>query len=219
MESWWVTLTGDEKVFFASAITSTILFIVQMLLVFLGGHSELNSDAGGHVGGAEGHDFSGDYHAGGHADTHAEGHTDSHGDSHHFDNIMGYFTIRNLTAFFMGFGWGGMSMKQNGYDTFLSTVVAIIVGLVFVFVVVMIMKALSKLRAEGTLLIANAVGATGTVSINIPEDMKGTGKISVVVQGRLAELEAITREKSALTRGQQVKVTEVSGSKLIVTKP
>ena len=201
MDIWWNSLTSDHKLFWAAAIVSSMLFAIQIALVFLGGDTDMDADAD----------------AGGDMGTDAD--ADADADADHAGSIFGYFTIRNLTAFFMGFGWGGLSMLQKSYDILPTTVVAVLVGLVFGFVVMVIMKGLSKLKDEGTISIANAVGTLGTVSITIPEEMKGAGKVSVVIQGRLSEVEAVTKSSEALTRGQQVKVEKVSGNKLIVTKP
>ncbi len=195
MEGWWGALSNNEKLFWAIAVVSTLLFTFQMALVFFAGT-----------------DIDGDTDAGG----------DMHGDMHdgdgHFDSVMGYFTIRNLIAFFMGFGWGGLAMLERGYSTFPSVLGGAIIGALFVFVVMMVMKGLALLKNEGTLAIQNAVGAAGTVSISIPKEMSGSGKISVIIQGRLVEVEAVTRGEKRLARGAQIKVIEVAGAKLVVEK-
>ncbi len=197
MEGWWGALSNNEKLFWAIAVLSTVLFTFQMALVFFAGADiDGDTDAGG--------DMHGDIHDG-----------DSDGD---FDSVMGYFTIRNLIAFFMGFGWGGLAMLERGYSTLPSVFGGTVVGMLFVFVVMMVMKGLALLKNEGTLAIQNAVGAVGTVSISIPKEMSGSGKISVIIQGRLVEVEAVTREKKTIARGAQIKVIEVAGAKLVVTK-
>ena len=61
----------------------------------------------------------------------------------------------------------------------------------------------------------NAVGATGTVSISIPGEMGGDGKVSLVVQGRLTDLNAVTGGPE-LRVGAAIRVTGLVGNKLVV---
>ena len=197
MNEWWAGLNGTEQFLWGLALFSSVFFLIQTVMTLVAG--DLDADA----------DISGD------VDTDMDG--DAHG--HHGDGdasfIGQYFTIRNMVAFFLGFSWGGLAFVEFDLGTPLVVVLAIVTGLVFVAVVMGIMRGLAGLRHSGTLSLKNAVGATGTVSITIPGEMAGEGKVSLVIQGRLTDLNAVTGGED-LHVGGRVHVTGLTGSRLIV---
>jgi membrane protein implicated in regulation of membrane protease activity len=213
MQAWWDSLSSSEKGLWLIATFSTVLFALQVVSTLFGlGHSDtdVNTDVdmSTHVDAGTDVDTGGDFHDGGHP---------GHGVDHPDHPLMGYFTVRNFIAFFLGFSWGGLAYRSLGLPPSLSIILGIPVGLFFVFVVMFLMKALSNLKSEGTVFLENAVGSEATVSIFIPGDLKGNGKVSLTVQGRLMEVEAITRGGD-LRRSDRVKVVDVSGGQLIVEK-
>ena len=72
------------------------------------------------------------------------------------------------------------------------------------------MKQLSRLRADGSVRIDNAVGRTGTVYLRIPGHLGGVGKIQLNLQNRTVELSAWT-DRSEIPTGATVLVTRVVG--------
>jgi hypothetical protein len=80
------------------------------------------------------------------------------------------------------------------------------------------MRLLYQLGQSGTLRITNAIGKTATVSVSIPGNNAGPGKVRLTVQGRLEELPAVTATQATLAAGSQVLVIDiVSGNVLAVT--
>ncbi|MFH1529370.1 MAG: hypothetical protein ABIK09_01405 [Pseudomonadota bacterium] len=200
MNEWWAGLGGTEQFLWGLALFSTAFFLVQTVMTIVAGGLDADTDA----------DMFGDGDMGG-AD---HGHAGDHGD--HGASFLGqYFTIRNMVAFFLGFSWGGLAFLELGLGTPLVVGLATLVGLIFVAVVMGIMRGLSGLRHSGTLSLDNAVGVTGTVSISIPREMGGEGKVSLVVQGRLMDLNAVTGGPE-LRVGAAIRVTGLVGNKLAV---
>ncbi len=195
MNEWWAGLSGTEQFLWGLALFSTVFFLIQTVMTLVAGDLDADADL----------------------DTSADADVDAHGDhGDHGASFLGqYFTIRNMVAFFLGFSWGGLAFVEFELATPVVVILATVVGLIFVAVVIGIMRALAGLRHSGTLSLKNAVGKTGTVSISIPGEMGGDGKVSLVVQGRLTDLNAVTGGPD-LRAGAAIRVTGLLGSKLVV---
>jgi hypothetical protein len=70
------------------------------------------------------------------------------------------------------------------------------------------MKALYRLRADGTVRIERAVGRTGTVYLSVPGNKAGLGKVLLNVQNRTVEYQALTPHQT-LPAGSPVVVLAV----------
>ena len=195
MNEWWAGLSGTEQFLWGLALFSTVFFLIQTVMTLVAGDLDADADL----------------------DTSADADVDAHGDhGDHGASFLGqYFTIRNMVAFFLGFSWGGRAFVEFELATPVVVILATVGGLIFVAVVIGIMRALAGLRHSGTLSLKNAVGKTGTVSISIPGEMGGDGKVSLVVQGRLTDLNAVTGGPD-LRAGAAIRVTGLLGSKLVV---
>jgi len=188
MEAWWTGLDSFEKVFWAVAIVFSVFFILQLIFTFMGGD---DIDAGGMD-----------------ADMGSDGDMDG-------GSFLGFFTIRNMVSFFLGFSWFGLACLEKGLSKSLTVVIAVACGTVTVALVMLLMKGLSSMKSSGTLSLKNAVGQEGTVTIAVPENMSGRGKVNLVMQGRLVELEAATKG-DRLGKGEQIKVVETIGDQTLV---
>jgi hypothetical protein len=83
----------------------------------------------------------------------------------------------------------------------------------------LIFRAMLKLQQEGTLDIRNALGKSGAVYLKIPAQRGNTGKVSLVVQDRMMELDAVTDDADPIPTGAEVTVIGISNkSALIVRK-
>ena len=135
------------------------------------------------------------------------------GESTDFSDL---FTVRNAVAFFLGFSWGGLAFLESNSEG-VAIFYGFIVGVVLIFMNMLVLKGLSSLKDSGNLNINNAIGKEATVSVLIPANKNGYGKVSISLQGRLIELEAIT-EGENIPRGNNVKVVSVSGDLLVVSQ-
>lgn len=198
MDSWWEALTTVQKLFWGIAVFSTVFFAIQTVLVFIG------LDGGGDS------DFA--------TDTDVDVDTSHDTDADFEDSttpIARFFTIRNMVAFMVGFSWSGLGFVDMGYSTLVSTGLSTLVGTGFVAIIMFMMDMLAKLKSDGTIALKNAIGETASVTIQVPGNMQGHGKVGVTLQERFLELEAITKGET-LNRDQHVKVVGVSGNQLIV---
>jgi hypothetical protein len=186
-----------DTVFLICALLGGTLLVGQFVLSLfgLGGGHDVDADHGD-VGGGE-HDV----HHGEHA------HDEPH--DHATAWYVGILTLRSLVAAVTFFGLGGLAASGGGErGPFLSLAVAFAAGLGALFLVGSIMRALHKLKAEGTIRYDRAVGSTGTVYLTVPGNRKGTGKVTVTMQNRTMELHAVTAA-SDLPTGTKVVVLSV----------
>lgn len=135
------------------------------------------------------------------------------------DGDVSVFSIRSVTAFFVGFGWTGVALLQSGSSVLVATLGGLFVGGMFMAGVLALMRFVYSLQASGTVDLAKAVGMTGTVYVPIAPSGSGTGQIELLIQNRLRVLDARTRGERKLERGEDVRVIEVVGTSTMIVEP
>jgi hypothetical protein len=205
-------------VYLVCFLIGATLLVGQFLLGLLGlGHDH---DLGGHdFHGPDAHDFHGDAHDAHDAqDTH-DGH--DHHASH--DAYVAWFasvlTFRTLVAALAFFGVAGLAANaQSEESTARNLAVAVAAGLGAMLLVAYLMKALYRLRSDGTARIDHAVGQNGTVYLTIPGQKGGLGKVHVNVQNRTMEYQALTPH-AELPTGAKVVVVGIVNSDTVEVAP
>lgn len=135
------------------------------------------------------------------------------------DSGLGILSVRSVTAFFAGFGWGGVVAIREGASVPMATTVAVLSGGVLMAMVVGLMRGLYAMRASGNLDYKNAIGAVGNVYLPIPAAMEGPGQVEVLVQGRLAVVQAFTRAERRLPNRERVRVVDILDSQTLLVEP
>ena len=171
------------------AVVGGTVFVLQFLLTLLG-------FGGGHDVDTHGIDVQ---HAG------AEGHAD--GSSW----LFGMISFRAVVAALTSFGLGGLAGVHSNIAPLASLGVAAGCSLTTMLCVALLTRILHGLEEDGTAHIQQAVGQSGTVYIDIPAGNAGTGKVTVSLQNRTMEYEALTHGP-ALPTGARVIVVRVMGS-------
>jgi len=133
------------------------------------------------------------------------------------DSSFRIISLQGVSAFLLMFGVVGWVMVRDGRGTGWSIAGAVGAGLVMMLLIAWIYRVFMRFQSSGTLDLANAVGAEGTVYLRIPAG--GTGKIQVTVQGQLLTLDAVSDAKEEIKSGGRVKVESVvAGGVLKVVK-
>ncbi len=127
-------------------------------------------------------------------------------------------SVRTVTAFLFGFGWTGALCLKSGLSIGLSILAAMAAGSTMVLVLVVLMRLIHNLKQDGTINYRNAIGQVGTVYLPIPAGGK-SGKIEVMVQGRLAVVDAFHNGDQKLANGSKVKVLETIGENGLLVEP
>ncbi|MEJ6951597.1 NfeD family protein [Natronospora cellulosivora (SeqCode)] len=189
MANWWETIDSFEKFFWYIAIPFSLVFIIQLILTFMG------------LGDSDGLDISGD------------GVSDIDIDS----GFFGLFTLRNFLTFFTVFAWSGIVYNSYNLSNTLTVILAFLSGFLAMILVAFLFYSMMKLNHSGNVLYKNAVGKKGKVYIPIPAKGEGNGKIQVTFQGALREVAAIT-EGEALATGTRVVVAEIMDDNTLLVK-
>lgn len=185
-------MTWLEKIFLACAAVGGALFLVRMVLFFLGGDGGGGSDLDLDVDGAGGHGFES-------------------------DAAFKLLSLQGITAFLMMFGIVGLALlRENGVAEGWAVLGATAAGLGAAWLIARMFRAMGRLQSSGTLDLANAVGQEGTVYLRIPAG--GTGKVTVTVQEHLQTLDAVSEGKTELSTGVRVRVTRVLGGTVLVVE-
>ncbi len=181
------------NVYLVCALVGGTLLIVQFLLglVGFGDHGDTDGDAGlgDHCGGG-GHEV---------------------GHDHAAASFLSILTIRTIAAALTFFGLTGWALHAPLDDELLTAAAATVAGLAALFVVAWLMQSLRRLDADGTVRIERAVGRPATVYLRIPGNKAGAGKVTITLQNRTVEYQAVTAEEE-LPTGAQVVVRAVVSS-------
>ena len=157
------------KGFWMVAIPVTIVFIIQMVLTFMGSDASDATSA----------DFDGDFDGG--------------------DTPFQLFSFRNLMNFLLGFSWTGISFYKIITNPIVLIITAILVGALFIYLFFLIIRALMRLSEDNTFKLKEAIGKAAEVYVPIPSRRKGTGKVMLSVRGAIHELDAMTDEEAIPT--------------------
>jgi hypothetical protein len=181
-----------ETIYGICALTGGTLLLCQFLLGLLG--------FGDHHDAAGGHDF---HDSGGH-----DGHGDHDGQHSWF---LGVLTFRSVAAALTFFGLTGLTSVANlQHEPELSLGLALLGGAAALFGVAYLMRMPHRLKSDGTVHIERAVGQNGTVYLSIPGHKAGKGKVTLRLQNRTVECQAVTPHQQLAT-GSQVVVTGILG--------
>lgn len=147
-----------------------------------------------------------------HGDADLSGHGD-HGTG------VGLLTVRTVTAFFVGFGWGGVILLNHGHSVPIAILGGAGTGLLFLLCTAFLIRNLLRLQSSGNLDYHNAIGTVGTVYTTIPAAETGGGQLELVLQGRLMMAEAYTKSAELLKPGSKARVIDLIGQSTLLVEP
>jgi hypothetical protein len=215
---WFNNLHTAEQIMFSIAVLGSILLLVQFVLLLIG----MSNDGDAFDGGGDAH-FEGDgcgdasgVDGGVYGDHDGIGDVPSNNTSVVEAGGLKIVTIRGVIAFLAVGGWTAFGLFANiGYWSILVGAGA---GAAVALLLAVLMRSLMKLEARGNLDFHKAVGATGTVYLNIPPERSGTGKITVMLQERLVDCDAMTDEKEKIQDGAVVKIVSVLEQNIFIVE-
>lgn len=193
MTAWLESLPTLQLIFALVAIPSTLVLLVQTVLLLLGmGDADADADFD-----PDGIDIA----------EAAEG-----------DGGLALFTVRGIVAMLSIAGWSGVVFVDVGLPDALSILLATACGIAALVGMAYLMKAVLKLQHSGNIQLGSAVGKVGEVYIPIPAKGEGRGKISINVQERLIEVDAISMNETSLKTGDTVRVVSTDEAGLVVVE-
>lgn len=175
-----------HKLYFVCALVGGVLFVIQFLLGLIG------------HGGPDGVD--------GHIDAHTGGDV-----GHEANFFTGILSFRAMVAGVTVFGLTGLITLSESVHPALGLVLAVGAAFVAMLVVAILLRSMSHLSSEGTIRISNAIGHPGTVYLSIPAGRSGLGKVTLTLQDRTVEFQAMTAGEM-LASGTKVNVVKIIGA-------
>ncbi|HEU4563212.1 MAG TPA: hypothetical protein VFS05_01140 [Gemmatimonadaceae bacterium] len=134
---------------------------------------------------------------------------------HPAEQGLSLLSVRALAAGVAFFGLAGMAVLGLGRGIILALAAAVAGGGAAMVVVALLMRSMLRMESDGTVRIADAVGATGTVYLTIPPARGGLGKVHLPLQGRTVELQALTPD-TELPTGASILVIDIAGPDTVV---
>jgi hypothetical protein len=189
MIDYFNSLDWVMQLYIALAILGGIIFIIQLVMLFLG------SGGFGDIG-----------------DTDVSG-----GSMDASAYALKFFSFQNLSGFFLMFGFIGAYTQNQTHNEFISFFAALVSGLIISFVMSKFMKMMLKLQSSGNINYQTAVGLNGTVYLNIPAN--GCGQIQIAVKGRMIYPNAVSVDHVEIKTGTRISVVSVGSDNTMVVKP
>ena len=220
MQAWWESLSQVLRILYCIAVPSTLILLLQMLLTMLGGHG----DGGMDISDTSGIDLPddpglqmdmGDLDLSGHADVPDGQHMLDGGNPGDFGALK-LLTVQTLVTFLAVFGWVSIICISSGLTVLPSIGIGAVCGFLMMLLVAKIVQMSVRLQENGTINLKNAIGESATVYLTVPPKNGGTGKITMQLQGRFCEFDAVNAGDAPLETGTQVLVSDVIGDTLVV---
>jgi hypothetical protein len=131
----------------------------------------------------------------------------------------GIFSVKPLTGFLLGFGWAGGIASSAGLGLVASVAVALGTGAAVMGLVVALLRLLLGMRSDGTVRIADAVDAPGTVYVGLPPSRQAGGQVTVHFRGRQETYQALNASDRAIPSGERVRVVQVLDGQTVLVEP
>lgn len=182
-------LTFIEIIYWASTIIGGTLFLLRLVMLFVGG------DAGEHD---------------------ADSAFDAAGEHPEADVSFKLLSVQGLTSFFMMFGLVGLALLRADLPVLVTVLGGMIAGLITVAITGLVFSQMKRLQTEGTIHIQNTVGTQGSVYLTIPKN--GTGQVQIIAQGSLKIFDAVSNNKNTIATGEKVHVVGVAGGNTLIVE-
>jgi hypothetical protein len=126
-------------------------------------------------------------------------------------------SLQAISAFLMGFGWGGLgAFRGSGWPPIAAVLVGLVTGAAMVWLLGSMLRFMLRLQSSGNLPMYQALEAEGSVYAQIPAAGEGKGEVRVVIGDRERYYRAITAG-SAIPTGAKVRVVSVNDDDNSVT--
>lgn len=199
---------GDALWFSVPALFGTLVFILRMVLMLVGGDTGDGGDGGdvGHFG-----------HAGDLGDS-GDGALDLSGEHHPSSNTaFEILSVQTISIFLMGFGWVGIGcLLGSGWPTPVAMLLGVVGGVAMVWIMARTLGAVRTLEGSGNVKIQSALGLEGDVYARIPAG--GRGQVRLVIDSRQRIYNAVSTGVDIASQSR-VRVVNVNDDNTITVEP
>jgi membrane protein implicated in regulation of membrane protease activity len=193
MINWWNELLLIQQIFALIALPSTLLIVIQTVLMLIGIGGDGGADADADIDIDDGIELP--------------------------DDGLAIFSVRGVTSMLCITGWVAVALLETSLPQGISIAIAILCGVATLIGMAYLMRAVYRLQSSGNIDIENCVGKIGEVYIPIPATGNGSGKVNLTVQEKFSEFTAITTAGEQLKTGSFVRVVAVGPSGVLVVEP
>jgi len=192
---WWDGLYVFQQVMFVLAVTASVVMLIFIVLMLIG---------------IDNSDFDG-------IDS-----VDIEIDSINDDPLssiggLKVLSVRGILAFLSIGGWAAF-LFANIMSVWWASLLGIVFGAIAAYLVALAFRAIFRLESSGNIEFANSIGKIGTVYMRIPKKKSGKGKVSLIIQERLIEADAITNEDQDIMPKTEVEVVGVVETTTLIVK-
>ncbi len=131
------------------------------------------------------------------------------------DTSFDFLSIQSILAFFMGFGWSGAAVYKH-FQAGLACVLAVIIGILFMFLSAYIMYSLKKLNKIIKVDYTKLEGTIGKAYTSFAP--QGEGQIEIVLNNQLQILDAVNNSDEKIESFSPIKVVRTENNKIIIEK-
>jgi len=146
------------------------------------------------------------------------GGTDDLDASIHSDFAFKFFSTQTILAFFMGFGWAGITSSIKwSLPILTSLMIAVVFGLLLMSFSAFLLYHVRRLNHVSSINIYSSLGSKGTVYSAIPTSTEGEGKIQVEVSGSLKIISAVSTDE-AIDSFTEIEVIGVKNKDTLIVR-
>lgn len=183
------------QVYWILAAVSSVIFIVQAIMTFVGFDSDSDLDL---------------------AD--APDAIPESGDSAFDTEGFHLISVKTIICFLLGFGWTGVLFWDTFDNKLWLGCLAALIGFGFMSLIAFLLFQVKKLDKDNTFRIEKVIGTNAEVYLRIPGQRQESGKVTVSLNGSMHELEAWT-EGDEIPTGAKVRiVSKVDAEAVIVER-
>jgi len=124
------------------------------------------------------------------------------------DGGLNVISVRALSGFLTFFGLVGWTGTEAHFHPAAVGGMALAAGMAVMFFIAWTMRFFQRLQSSGNLEPEQIVGTTARVYLRIPANRSGKGKITVSIQGRSNEFEAVTKG-DGLASGMECRIVRM----------
>ncbi|MFH2008220.1 MAG: hypothetical protein ABI333_16675 [bacterium] len=180
----------QNSAYWVMALGGTVLYVLKIVLVLIGGDHGGDGDVGG------------------------DGSTD-----HGSGDTFAVFSLQSVLAFFMGAGWMGLAgLNEWQLSPIATFFLAMGFGVVLMMLNAALMFGVNKLNQEVHYDIKSSIGHIGKVYLVIPKKGDGMGQVEMEVSGRHMVMKAVS-EGDEIPSEKMVVVTDVRDGQILVVRP
>lgn len=191
---WWQSLSNFQQVAFIIASSATIILLIFLIMLMFGLGDESFD--------------------GGDTDVDFDGFNDEPISAFGGLRILSlrggltFFSIGGWTSYILepviGIGWG--------------LTLGILAGATASILLALAFRLSLRLESSGNIDYQHGIGKTATIYLRVPKNKSGKGKITLILQERLVEVDAVTNESEDLLTNQIVEIIGLEDEQTFIVK-